>query len=234
MQKGPDEVERVPTELNERGPHPHPQDILRFLKSDGQRVAFDSEPIKPTRPTPSKAMTTPARTEPLPFWGGRQCYACESTKVVGFRDRRPEGGDLEVACERHTDPTIPIVKVCFMCQGPFRTGSVVIDGETAHKKCVEADERGTLNPPIPRERPQPIVVGSDRASAKLCEALVKIVAGAGDVVSARLYAADEGGGWSAVLGNEYAALKVFYHYRYSRVALDLTPSGWVVSVRPPA
>jgi hypothetical protein len=178
-------------------------------------------------------MTTAARIEPLPFWGGRQCYACDCTKVVGLRDRRPEGGDLEVACERHADPTIPIRKVCFMCQGALGNGSVVIDGDTAHQKCVDADDSDTLVPPIPRERPQPIVVGSDRASARLCEALVKIVAGAGDVVSARLYAPDEGGGWSAVLGSEYAALKVYYHYRYSRVALDLTPLGWVVSVRPP-
>ncbi len=178
-------------------------------------------PINRTPPAPSNPMTTPARA-PQPFWGGRQCYACDCTKVVGFRDRRPEGGDLEVACERHADPTIPIRKVCFMCLGPLGNGSVVIDGDTCHQKCFDADLNDTLTPPIPRERPEPIIVGSDRASSKLCETLVKVVAGVGDVVSARLYAPDE-----------YAALKVFHRYRYSRVNIELTPAGWVVSVRPP-
>lgn len=33
------------------------------------------------------------------------CYACEGARV-GFRDRRPEGGRLEHACERHADPRV--------------------------------------------------------------------------------------------------------------------------------
>lgn len=33
------------------------------------------------------------------------CYACDA-EASGIRDRRPEGGIIEVACARHADPTI--------------------------------------------------------------------------------------------------------------------------------
>lgn len=33
------------------------------------------------------------------------CYACDGA-AIGFRDRRPEGGRLEHACERHADPNV--------------------------------------------------------------------------------------------------------------------------------
>lgn len=42
-----------------------------------------------------------------PTEGARKCYACDAT-AVGLRDRRPEGGKVERACVRHTDPTIPV------------------------------------------------------------------------------------------------------------------------------
>jgi hypothetical protein len=38
--------------------------------------------------------------------GAPRCYACEGA-VVGKRDRRPEGGELEHACARHADPRVP-------------------------------------------------------------------------------------------------------------------------------
>jgi hypothetical protein len=72
---------------------------------------------------------------PFPFHGGQKCYACDCTRVVGYRDRRPEGGEREVACARHADPTIPVYEACIYCDGKIRRGSVSIDGDFAHKKC---------------------------------------------------------------------------------------------------
>lgn len=74
-----------------------------------------------------------ARGKSVPFYGG-VCYAC-STKACGYRDRRPEGGALEPACCRHMDPTIPVYHACMYCSGPVRKGSLVIDGEYAHRAC---------------------------------------------------------------------------------------------------
>lgn len=91
----------------------------------------------------------PPRTKPLPFWGGERCYACDA-EPVGFRDRRPEGKDLDIACKRHADPTIKVVVVCMYCHGPLRNGTVRIDGQFGHMKCLEADVNGTLDPPIPK------------------------------------------------------------------------------------
>ena len=69
----------------------------------------------------------------LPFHGGR-CYAC-GAKAAGYRDRRPEGGDLEKACSRHRDPKIKTFEACMHCSGPVRKGSVSIDDDFAHKSC---------------------------------------------------------------------------------------------------
>jgi hypothetical protein len=80
-------------------------------------------------------MTTKAK--PIPFCGGEKCYACDA-KPVGFRDRRPEGGDREVACERHADPTITVFEACMYCNGPVRKGSLIIDKQFAHKACEAA------------------------------------------------------------------------------------------------
>jgi hypothetical protein len=180
---------------------------------------------------------TLAHAQPLPFWGGQKCYACDCTKVVGFRDRRPEGHDLEIACERHADPTIEKFDACVYCKRPVRNGHLVIAGEFAHQKCQkEVDNDTFFDQPIPRHDglPRTVIVGYEtRGSSKLREELVKIVDGTGEVVATRMYAPDEGGGWTAVLGTEYAALKVYYRYRYSRVDLKHNVSGWVVSVRPP-
>ncbi|HTQ41883.1 MAG TPA: hypothetical protein VMI75_03930 [Polyangiaceae bacterium] len=77
--------------------------------------------------------------ERIPFHGGR-CYACGAA-AVGLRDRRPEGGDLEAACRRHADPTIPTYEACIFCDAPVRAGSLVIDGEFAHKKCLKEESR---------------------------------------------------------------------------------------------
>lgn len=81
--------------------------------------------------------STRARVAKLPFHGGQKCYACDCQTVVGLRDRRPEGGSLEVACERHTDPRIKFYKACMYCNGPIRSGSPVIDGNFAHASCHE-------------------------------------------------------------------------------------------------
>lgn len=75
----------------------------------------------------------------IPFHGGT-CYAC-GARATGLRDRRPEGGDLEPACNRHKDPRIQTYDACIFCDGPVRTGSLVIDGDFAHAKCVREESR---------------------------------------------------------------------------------------------
>jgi len=69
----------------------------------------------------------------LPFYGGT-CYADEA-RAVGYRDRRPEGGELEPACRRHFDPSIKTYDACIYCDGPVRAGSLEIDRKFAHAKC---------------------------------------------------------------------------------------------------
>lgn len=63
-----------------------------------------------------------------------RCYACDA-KVVGVRDRRPEGGEVEMACARHADPTIAVRAVCMYCGMSVRRGSITIDTEHAHRAC---------------------------------------------------------------------------------------------------
>jgi hypothetical protein len=63
-----------------------------------------------------------------------RCYACDA-KATGLRDRRPAGGELETACPRHADPSLVVVLCCMYCSEPTRKGSVVIDGDHAHKAC---------------------------------------------------------------------------------------------------
>lgn len=72
-----------------------------------------------------------------PFHGGT-CYACNE-KAVGFRNRRPEGGSLEIGCKRHADPTILTYDACVKCLGPVRKGSLDLDGMYWHKKCHQED-----------------------------------------------------------------------------------------------
>lgn len=69
----------------------------------------------------------------IPFHGG-DCYACDS-EAVGLRDRRPEGGTLEYACNRHADPTIKVYEACMYCDGPVRKGSLSIDRNFVHHAC---------------------------------------------------------------------------------------------------
>lgn len=38
----------------------------------------------------------------IPCWQ-QVCCACDA-RAVGFRDRRAEGGNVELACERHAEP----------------------------------------------------------------------------------------------------------------------------------
>jgi hypothetical protein len=63
-----------------------------------------------------------------------RCYACDA-KATGLRDRRPEGGELETACARHADPRLVAVLACMYCNEPTRKGSIVVDGDHAHKVC---------------------------------------------------------------------------------------------------
>jgi hypothetical protein len=65
---------------------------------------------------------------------GGDCYACDSA-AVGVRDRRPEGGSLEMACSRHADPAIPVFHACMYCNEPVRKDSLEIDRNFAHKSC---------------------------------------------------------------------------------------------------
>jgi hypothetical protein len=58
-----------------------------------------------------------------------------------LRDRRPEGGDLELACARHRDPSIKTYEACIFCDAPVRKGSVTIDGEFAHRACAREESR---------------------------------------------------------------------------------------------
>jgi hypothetical protein len=62
-----------------------------------------------------------------------KCYACDSTRAVGVRDRRPEGGVVEAACQRHYDPTIKAHASCLYCSGP--RPSTLVGNDFAHKKC---------------------------------------------------------------------------------------------------
>lgn len=77
-----------------------------------------------------------------PFHGGDKCYACDA-KPIGLADRThsPEHGFM-LACRRHRDPTIKTYDACIFCNGPVRKGSVVIDGEFAHKSCYTEQTRG--------------------------------------------------------------------------------------------
>lgn len=67
-------------------------------------------------------------------WPHGRCYACDA-RATGFRDRRPEGGELEFSCPRHTDPTLRPVAVCIFCDEPVRKGSLTIDADHAHAAC---------------------------------------------------------------------------------------------------
>jgi hypothetical protein len=80
------------------------------------------------------------RAPRVPFYGPsayERCYACDAC-VAGYRDRRPEGGRLELACARHADPAIVTFNACSYCDGPVRKGSIVIDGVFAHAACERA------------------------------------------------------------------------------------------------
>lgn len=70
-------------------------------------------------------------TKGAPFHTSR-CYACDG-ETCGVRDRRPEGGLIEAACNRHADPSIKAYAACMFCSGP--RPSIVIDGDFAHKGC---------------------------------------------------------------------------------------------------
>lgn len=82
---------------------------------------------------------TETKTGRLAHHGG-DCYACQKA-AVGYRDRRPEGGELESGCESHADPTIKVYPACIFCDGVVRAGSVNIDREHAHASCHREDCR---------------------------------------------------------------------------------------------
>lgn len=78
---------------------------------------------------------TPMTTNKVPGPVARCCYACDAT-AAGWRDRTPEGGIREAACERHADPTIRVFVPCRYCGTPTRKGSIYLDtGEYAHGAC---------------------------------------------------------------------------------------------------
>ena len=66
---------------------------------------------------------------------------------------------------------------------------------------------------------------------RLCADMAKLIGDAGTVLDAQAYEPAKGGGWAVVVDTEYAALKIFYKYRYSNVKLDKVPSGYAVCVR---
>lgn len=84
------------------------------------------------------------RVQKVPFHGGEKCYAC-SAKPVGLRDRRPEGGELEIACTRHADPRILVYEACIFCDGPARKGSLRIEGQFVHQSCYKLDSNDALD-----------------------------------------------------------------------------------------
>ena len=47
---------------------------------------------------------------------------------------------------------------------------------------------------------------------RLAREVSQIIRGAGDLIEVRAYAMSKGGGWSAVLDTEYAALRLLKHY----------------------
>lgn len=66
---------------------------------------------------------------------GGKCYACDA-KAVGLRDCRPEGGELEKACERHAEARAQAI--CSYCMGGIRRGALDVDGYWAHVRCERA------------------------------------------------------------------------------------------------
>lgn len=85
-----------------------------------------------TNTTTTKAPTV-TTYHVLPHADSR-CYACDAG-ATGVRDRRPEGGRVEIACDRHRDARIKVRPVCALCMGPMRKGGIEIDGEHHHAKC---------------------------------------------------------------------------------------------------
>jgi len=83
--------------------------------------------------------TKKSATPKVPFFGGG-CYACDA-KAVGFARRYILAAYAleEPACKRHADPAIAIYDACMFCSGPVRKGSVEIDGNFAHAKCMRAE-----------------------------------------------------------------------------------------------
>ena len=74
----------------------------------------------------------------LPFHANRTCYACDDG-ASGLRDRKPEGGSLEYACDRHKDPKIKTFIACMYCSQPVRKGALYLDGDYAHASCAKFD-----------------------------------------------------------------------------------------------
>jgi len=66
---------------------------------------------------------------------------------------------------------------------------------------------------------------------RLRSELERIIRGAGQIVDLVAYAQAKGGGWTAVLDTEYAALKLYYVYRRSDTHLTKKGSTWVISVK---
>jgi hypothetical protein len=76
----------------------------------------------------------------VPFFGGR-CYACDA-KAVGLTRHYVLAAFVdELACKRHADPSIKVYDACMFCNGPVRKGSVEIDGNFAHAKCMRAESK---------------------------------------------------------------------------------------------
>lgn len=77
----------------------------------------------------------------VPFFGGR-CYACDA-KAVGFARHYVVAAYAleEPACKRHADPSIKVFDACMFCSGPVRKGSVEVDGNFAHAKCMRMENK---------------------------------------------------------------------------------------------
>jgi hypothetical protein len=106
--------------------------MVRMILESSSRGTF----MRPTR-----APRGPKIPKVMIPQGRNSCYACSSEEIVGVRDRRPEGGELEAACSRHSDPKIPCFHGCIYCNGPVRKGSCKIDTDYAHKNCHKAECR---------------------------------------------------------------------------------------------
>lgn len=65
----------------------------------------------------------------------RECYACDKDSVGVTM----HNGAIKAACKRHADPSMRVSHKCIYCDDPVRKGSLRVDNDYAHAKCVRRE-----------------------------------------------------------------------------------------------